>query len=86
MFACMTHIIRGWIHTTPPLHRSWAQILFQDVCDYLYPIQGRLFLVSGDVMSSLTLSLQHPRLPHRVYPCIALWAFKPSPDILVTSS
>jgi hypothetical protein len=34
----------------------------------------------------LTLSLRGPRLPHRVYPCVALWAFKPSPDILVTSS
>jgi hypothetical protein len=33
----------------------------------------------------LTLSLWGLRLP-RVYPCVALWAFKPSPDILVTSS
>jgi hypothetical protein len=34
----------------------------------------------------LTLSLRGPRLPHRVYLYVALWAFKPSPDILVTSS
>jgi hypothetical protein len=34
----------------------------------------------------LPISLRGPRLPHSVYSCIALWVFKPNPDILVTSS
>jgi hypothetical protein len=61
--------------------RQWARLPVQDLRNV-----NKFNSIQFILPCPLSLSLKGPRLPHRVYPCVALWAFKPSPVILLTSS